>query len=96
MITPEDERRIEDLIAEKLDIMSAFRDLPPAAFEEIARDLHSRPASVRETLREDERFVAVRAPNRSQRAVGWMLRAEYVEGRDESGRVLAQDVVGLA
>ena len=77
-------------------IASYLERFGPLTAEEIARATHSRPMSVRDALQAEERFVAVRVPNRSRRAVGWMLRAEDVEGRDESGRVLAQDVVGLA
>lgn len=51
MLTPQDEQRIEDLIAEKLDIMSALRDMSDEAREQIARDLEPFLYSRQEALR---------------------------------------------
>lgn len=60
MITPDDERRIEDMIAAKLDIMSAFRDLPEAARESIANDLGPYLYSRQQSLRKPENFYTPR------------------------------------
>jgi len=69
-------------------IASFLERYAPLTVEEIARDLRSRPQSVRDALRAEDRFVAVRLPNRSRRAVGWMLAAQDIERQDESGRVV--------
>ena len=54
MFTPEDERKIEEIVAQKLDLMSAFRALPDAAREEIARDLDAFLYSRQMALRKPE------------------------------------------
>ena len=48
-----DRQEVEDLIA-KLDIMSAFRELPEAAREELARDLGPYLYSRQQALRKPE------------------------------------------
>jgi len=58
----------------------------PLTATDISRSVRARDKAVRETLKADDRFVAVRLPGRSCKAVGWMLRAVVT---DESGRVTA-------
>lgn len=68
-------------------IEAHLEDIAPLTAEEIAADLRVRPVAVRRALRGDNlRFVAVRLPNRSHKAVGWMLTPLRQRPRDDSGR----------